>query len=270
MTTAQMQAAGATPAQITSELTRRSDEAKTERELDEARRKEAIKSNQTYTDQLATNRRTGVAQRATIDRLQAAVAQNPDFWGIDTNSAAWRAFVDINSTNADRAEALNTFARNLNIPANRRAAFDQVMNDYRNLQVNAITGSGLTASQTNTERESQRVMGTIGSLADRPAAAAATLTYARAKIDYVEAKARAWDAARERNPAADYSRFEIDFDRREGEKIFETANQRMNQILNRPPISQTQGGNRPGAAPAAPTPADLARQELERRRRERQ
>jgi len=105
------------------------------------------------------------------------------------------------------------------------------MNDYRNLQVNAITGSGLTASQTNTERESQRVMGTIGGISDRPAAAKATLEYAKAKIEYAEAKAKAWAAARKANPNLDRLEFEVDFDDTKGEKIFKDANERMNKIL---------------------------------------
>jgi hypothetical protein len=114
------------------------------------------------------------------------------------------------------------------------------MNDYRNLQVNAVTGSGLTASQTNTERESQRVMGTIGSISDRPAAAKATLEYAKAKIEYTDAKARAWAEARRTNPGIDRLAFEANFDATTGEKIFKDANERMAKIL----------GQAPGAAPA--------------------
>jgi hypothetical protein len=134
----------------------------------------------------------------------------------------------------------------LNIPAAKRAQFDQTMNDYRNLQVNAVTGSGLTASQTNTERESQRVMGTIGAISDRPAAAKATLEYAKAKIEYTDAKARAWADARRTNPGIDRLAFEANFDATTGEKIFKDANERMSQILG-----QTPGA--PGAGPGAGT-----------------
>jgi hypothetical protein len=188
-------------------------------------------ANRTYSDELAKSRQSAISQRSTIDRLQTAINKNPSFWGIDTNSALWRAYVDINSTNENKAEALNTLARNLNIPADKRSEFDQVMNDYRNLQVNAITGSGLTASQTNTERESQRVLGTIGSISDRPAAARATLEYAKAKIEYTEAKAKAWAQARKANPNLDRLEFEVDFDETKGEQIFKDANDRMNKIL---------------------------------------
>jgi hypothetical protein len=188
-------------------------------------------ANRAYSDVLAKDRQTATSQRSTIDRLQTSIDKNPAFWGIDTNSTAWRAYVDINSTDEKKAAALNTLARNLNIPDNKRSEFDQTMNDYRNLQVNAITGSGLTASQTNTENESQRVIGTIGNISDRPAAAKATLEYAKAKIEYADAKARAWITARKANPNIDRAAFEIDFDDTKGEKIFKDANERMNKIL---------------------------------------
>ena len=200
-------------------------------QINTAQAKERNQANQKYSDELAASRNTASAQRSTIDRLQTAIDKNPAFWGIDTNSPSWRAFVDINSKDADRAEALNTFARNLNIPKDKRAEFDQTMNDYRALQVNAITGSGLTASQTNTEKESQRVIGTIGSIADRPAAAKATLEYAKAKIEYTDAKARAWAEARRKNPGIDRLDFETNFDATQGEKIFKDANERMAKII---------------------------------------
>ena len=190
-----------------------------------------VKSNQVFSDELAKSRSASAAQSATIERLQSAINKNPAFWGIDTNSTIWRAFVDINSKDADRAEALNTLARNLNIPNNKRAEFDQVMNDYRSLQLNAITSSGLTASQTNTERESQRVVGTVGSLADKPAAAKATLEYAKAKLEYLDEKAKAWATARKNNPGVDRLDFESNFDATKGEDIFKRANERMNKII---------------------------------------
>jgi hypothetical protein len=220
------------------DLTKPIGEIKRESALSTKEREAVIKSNQDYTDTLNKNRSAGVAQTATINRLQTAIDKNPNFWGIDTNSTAWRAYVDANSKDADRAEALNTLARNLNIPKDKRTEFDQVMNDYRNLQVTAITSSGLTASQTNTERESQRVMGTVGSLSDRPAAAKATLEYSKAKIEYIDAKARAWSEARKK-PGADYSDFELEFDRTQGEKIFADANKRMSAIIGGQPAANT-------------------------------
>ena len=202
-------------------------------------------ANRKYSDELADSRKTALPQRATIDRLQTAIDKNPNFWGIDTNSSAWRAFVDVNSSNENKAESLNTLARNLNIPSDKRAAFDQTMNDYRALQVNAITGSGLTASQTNTERESQRVMGTIGSISDKPAAAKATLEYAKAKIEYADAKAKAWVTAHKQNPNISRNEFEINFDETKGEQIFKDVNDRMSKIIGAKP---TGGPVAPGAS----------------------
>jgi soluble lytic murein transglycosylase len=201
-------------------------------EIETDQAKDRNKANQQYSDELAKSRQSASAQNSTINRLQTSIDKNPEFWGIDTNSPAWRAFVDLNSTNENKAEALNTLARNLNIAPSKRTQFDQTMNDYRNLQVNAITGSGLSASQTNTEKESQRVLGTVGSISDRPAAAKATLEYAKAKIEYTDAKARAWTEARKANPNIDRLEFETNFDATQGEKIFENANKRMTDIIS--------------------------------------
>jgi hypothetical protein len=226
---------GQTPAQIAADRVRQTQQDQ-----------ERDKSNQVYSDKLAESRSTATSQTSTIDRLQSAIDKNPNFWGIDTNSAAWRAFVDVNSSNENKTEALNTLARNLNIPKEKRAEFDQTMNDYRSLQVNAITGSGLSASQTNTERESQRVIGTVGSISDKPAAAKATLEYAKAKIEYTDAKARAWVEARKKNPKLDRLEFETNFDATTGEKIFKDANERMSKILgvkvNAPEVGTVKDG----------------------------
>jgi uncharacterized protein YukE len=209
-----------------------SKEGDVSRNIREADIKDLNKQNREFGNTLATNRQTAVSQLSIIDRLQKSIDQNPKFWGIDTNSTMWRAYVDINSTNSERAEALNTLARNLNFGSKEeRAKFDQVMNDYRNLQLNAITGSGLTASQLNSDREAQRVVSTAGSISDRPAAAKAALEYARAKIDYTDAKARAWTEARRINPGIDRLAFEANFDTVTGDKIFKDVNQRMAQIL---------------------------------------
>jgi hypothetical protein len=229
-----------------------SKEGDVSRSIREADIKDLNKQNREFSNTLATNRQTAVSQTSVIDRLQSSIDRNPEFWGIDTNSGVWRAYVDLNSTNSDRAEALNTLARNLNIPKAKRAQFDQTMNDYRNLQLNAITGSGLTASQLNSERESQRVVGTAGSLADKPAAAKATLEYAKAKIEYSDAKARAWAEARRTNPGIDRLAFEANFDATTGEKIFKDVNERMARILG-----QTPGGLQEGQTSKSKSGRDI-------------
>jgi hypothetical protein len=191
---------------------------------------ERNKDNQVFSTELANARKTAAPQAAIINRLQSSIDKNPTFWGIDTNSPAWTAFVDINSTNENKERSLNQLARNMNIPQAKRAEFDQAMNDYRNLQVNTITGSGLTASQTNSEKESQRVTGTVGSIGDKPAAAKAALEYAKAKIEYTDAKANAWAQAR-KIPGVDRLQFENQFDAQQGEKIFADANKRIEAII---------------------------------------
>jgi hypothetical protein len=112
------------------------------------------------------------------------------------------------------------------------------------LAVSAVTNSGLTASQTNTERESQRVMGTVGSMTDKPAAAKAALEYAKAKVEYQAAKAKAWATERKTNKGIDQLDFEVNFDATQGEKIFEDANKRMEKIIGgKAVVSQTPQSN---------------------------
>jgi hypothetical protein len=224
-----------------------------------------VKSNQDYSDKLSNDRATASAQQSTITRLQSSIDKNPEFWGIDTQSPTWRAFVDVNSTNADRGAALNTLFRNLNINPEKRAEFDQTMNDYRNLQVNAITGSGLSASQTNTEREGERVIGTIGSIGDKPAAARATLEFANAKIEYAKEKARAWVETRRKDPSIDRLEFETTFDETRGEKIFADANERMQKILDDARRKKSGSGSSTSANERQRTPQELAQEELRRR-----
>ena len=193
---------------------------------------ENIKNNDRYGEELGKATAGAKGQISTINRLESAIKENPEFWGIDTNSKEWRAYVDAQK-NEDRRSSLDDLARNLNIPKEKRAKFDSVMNDYRNLQVNSITSSGLSASQLNTEKESQRIVNTIGSIADKPQAAQAALEYAKAKIEYQVTKERAWAEAQRLGGRINRTTFNRDFDSPggPGEKIFERANERMQQIL---------------------------------------
>ena len=230
------------PAQVEQNMALNKKAAESGIETAQQQNQERNTSNQKYSDQMSKDRQSALAQKSTINRLQTSIDKNPNFWGIDTNSPTWRAFVDVNSSNENRAAALNTLARNLNIPADKRTEFDSVMNDYRNLELSAITGSGLTASQTNSEGESRRVVGTVGNISDRPLAARAALEYAQAKVQYADEKARAWVQARRSNPRLDRLEFEIDFDANQGEKIFQDANQRMEKII----AGQGGGAPKPG------------------------
>ena len=225
------------------ERKRLSEERKQASDIETSMIKERDKANQEYSTELAKSYRTAPAQLATINRVQKAIDKNPEFFGIVSNSPGMQAFINAQS-DEKKSEALTKLYTELNIPQSKRAEFDSVVNDYRNLAVSAVTNSGLTASQTNTERESQRVMGTVGSMTDKPAAAKAALEYAKAKVEYQAAKAKAWATERKTNKGIDQLDFEVNFDATQGEKIFEDANKRMEKIIGgKAVVSQTPQSN---------------------------
>ena len=203
---------------------------KAQRDIDTAQIKERDQANQKYSTQLAESYRNAPAQLATINRVQKSIDKNPEFFGIVSNSPGMQAFINAQS-DEKKYEALTKLYTELNIQPTKRAEFDAVVNDYRSLAVSTITNSGLTASQTNTERESQRVIGIVGSMNDKPAAAKAALEYAKAKVEYQAAKARAWATERKTNKGIDQLDFEVNFNATQGEKIFADANKRMEKII---------------------------------------
>ena len=220
---------------------------KRESELRGKEREGVIKSNQEYSDTLAKDRSSSNEQLATIERIQSAIKDNPEFWGIVSGSPAWNAFKNAQS-DEKKQTALGTLYTQFKIPEAKRDAFDRVANDYRNLQLKTITSSGLTATQLNTEKESERVVKTIGDLGDRPGAAAAALEFYKARIEYNNVKARAWVEARKKG--VDRLEFENDFDETTGKQIFLDANERMKQIS--PDAFKGKPAGTP-ATPSAPT-----------------
>jgi YD repeat-containing protein len=218
------------------------------KEISTSTAKKVGESNVAYSDTLAKDRQNSLAQTSTINRIQSAIDKNPEFWGITSNSPGWNAFVNAQS-NEDKAKALNKLYTELNIPTTKRTEFDAVANDYRNLQVSTITSSGLSASQLNTEGESQRVINQIGSMGDRPGAAKAAMEFYKGKIEYNDAKARAWVKARKTNPNLDRLEFETDFDEGQGKVIYDKISQSINKIRE-DALAKTKGTTT-GAGPVA-------------------
>ena len=137
---------------------------------------------------------------ATIDRISNTLERRPDFAN-SLRSPAFTAFVV--AQDADKQKRYEDLANVANIKENDKPEFQNLVNDLRRLEVAGITQSGLTATQLNTERESQRVIDALSiSLRNTPQAALAQAQIARAQIEYQRRFARYLaDADPTQNPA---------------------------------------------------------------------
>lgn len=209
--------------------------------------KELFKNNTEYSNTLAKDRQNSSAQLASINQLQNQIDKNPQFWGIVSGTPGWNAFVNAQS-NEEKQKSLTKLYTELQIPQDKQTEFNAVANAYRNLQVGTITSSGMSASQLNTEGESQRVIGQIGTQGDKPGAAKAALEFYKAKIEYNNEKASEWVKARKTNPNLDRLEFEDNFDATKGKAIFDKANEKINNILNSSTATKAGSANAPVAA----------------------
>jgi hypothetical protein len=153
---------------------------------------------------------------STIDRISKTLEQRPDFAN-SLQSPAFTAFVVAqDSEKQKRLEDLSNAAR---IRPQDKTEFQNLVNDLRKLEVAGITQSGLTASQLNTERESQRVIDALAAnLRNTPQAARTQVEIARAQILYNQRFARYLASADPtQNPALLRSRFDDTI----GDKIYQ-------------------------------------------------
>jgi hypothetical protein len=153
---------------------------------------------------------------STIDRISKTLEQRPDFAN-SLQSPAFTAFVVAqDSEKQKRLEDLSNAAR---IRPQDKTEFQNLVNDLRKLEVAGITQSGLTASQLNTERESQRVVDALAAnLRNTPQAARTQVEIARAQILYNQRFARYLASADPtQNPALLRSRFDDTI----GDKIYQ-------------------------------------------------
>jgi hypothetical protein len=190
-----------------------------------------IKEQQEFGNEVGTARKTARQSIGVTDRLLTAVDKNPEVWGKLSETPSWQAY--INSTPENQQAAKTKLFNDLKIPKEKRAIYDQIANDYKAAEVSAVTGSGLSASQTNSEKEGARLVGTIGSIENKAEAAKATLTWVRATHDYRIAKANAWDEAFKKDPTLTRNAFEAQFDAPGGigDKIFADANKKISDII---------------------------------------
>jgi len=117
-----------------------------------------------------------------------------------------------------------------------------------------VATSGLSASQTNSESEGKRVVASLGSPDDRPEAAKAQLIFTKAKLDYIQARSRAWSEAQQYGGRMTWGHFLSQFDGKggEGERIFADAKKEMQAAVDPRKKSSAPAAAGPGPRPVVP------------------
>jgi hypothetical protein len=213
-----------------------------QRELQLAQQKEreklALITQDKFTTEVTEGRKTARSAIGVTDRLINNIDQHGELWGKLSSSPGWQAYINAQPENQQAAKT--TLFNNLQLGQKERGIADQIANDYKTAEVAAVTSSGLTASQTNSEKEGARIVGQIGSMENKAEAAKATLTWRRAQHEYALAKAEAWKDALKKNPNITPLEFSDAFDANggKGDQIFSTANKKMEAIMNPKGTSQ--------------------------------
>lgn len=150
-----------------------------------------------------------------IDNIIRQTDERPQFFNA-MQTPAYRAFAAAQGPEA--AARLKELSDAVRIPEKERPRFNQLMNDIKRLELAGITSSGLTASQLNTERESQRVVNAFAvNTSDSPQAARIQAEIARAQVVYQREFARFLGRA---DPTQNPARIRTQFDEQIGDKIW--------------------------------------------------
>jgi len=203
------------------------DRLKEKTETSETIPREFIKINSKTAETEANRAAAAPGLLATIDRITTTLQQRPDFAN-SLQSPAFTAFVvSQDSEKQKRLEDLSNAAR---IRPQDKPAFQDLVNDLRKLEVAGITQSGLSASQLNTERESQRVVDALAvTLRNTPQSALVQAEIARANIDYQRRFARYIASA---DPTKNPALIRSSFDDSVGDKIYSDLAQKL-EIIKR-------------------------------------
>lgn len=209
---------GVSPAEITERRTQ-------ETRLQTVEAEENIKTNSGMATEAAKKARQSPNQLATLDRVLALTESNPEFFGSWIGSDAFRMYKDA-KTSAEERAALERLAQNVAFRDPKdRAKFQALMNDIRRLEMDAVTGSGLSAQQLNTPPEAERVVRSYAvNLTDSAQASRAQVLIARANVQYNREFSRFMSTANKRlSPAA----LEDEFNRTRGQQIFTELQQQL-------------------------------------------
>lgn len=201
--------------------------------------RENIKLNTAAAGEAAKKARSYNAESRTLDSIIQYTETKPQFFGAWIGSEAYRAFATAQTDDGRRA-ALDRLAQTANIPVADRAEFQKLVNDIRRVELSGITGSGLTASQLNTERESQRALSAYAvSIADTPQAAKAQALIAKAQVEYQRELAKYYGTANKRQSPAI---IQENFDATRGDAIYRRLKEDLDKMKPLPGNAQPGGG----------------------------
>ena len=187
--------------------------------------REFIKINSKTAETEANKASNAPGLLATIDRITTTLTQRPDFAN-SLQSPAFTAFVV--SQDAEKQQRLEALSNTARISPQDKPAFQDLVNDLRKLEVAGITQSGLSASQLNTERESQRVVDALAvTLRNTPQSALVQAEIARAQIEYQRRFARYIASA---DPTQNPAKIRSSFDDSVGDKIYSDLAQKLQAI----------------------------------------
>jgi len=177
--------------------------------------REFIKLNSAAAAEAAKSAANAPQLLSTIDRITGTLERRPDFANA-LQSPAFTAFVV--SQGADTQKRLEDLSNVARIRPQDKTEFQNLVNDLRRLEVAGITQSGLSASQLNTERESQRVIDALAiTLRNTPQAARTQAEIARAQIQYQRRFAQYLASA---DPTQNPAEIRRKFDDTIGDKIY--------------------------------------------------
>jgi hypothetical protein len=201
--------------------------------------RENIKLNAVAAVEAAKKAKAGNSQLSTLDRVEKYTETHPQFFGAWIGESL-RTLRET-KTDAEARDAINRTAQAVNIPQGDRPEFQKLMNDLRRLELSGITSSGLSATQLNTERESQRAVGAFAvSITDSAQAARAQAMIARAQIEYDRAFNKYISKA---NKQLSPSTLQDDFDTKVGDKIFLDLQKKLETTVTKPAGNAQPGGS---------------------------
>ena len=196
--------------------------------------RENIKLNAKRADDEAKKSTAFNQQARSLDNIIRLSEEKPEFFGAWIGGEAYRAFKDAQTDDAKRA-ALDRLAQTANISKADRPRFQELVNDIRRVELAGITGSGLSASQLNTERESQRAVSAYAvSLSDTPQAARIQAEIAKAQVEYQRQYARYLGGLGAAELRQSPARLQRDFDDKIGDKIYSDLVPKLEALRKNP------------------------------------
>jgi hypothetical protein len=169
-----------------------------------------ITANTKFTEGLGDKSKTSSSAIIVADDLMSKIDKNPELFGIISDNKLIEAFV--NSRSESQRDQAIKLAREVQVPKHLRAEYDQILNGFQVLGLQAIQSVG--ASQANSNVESTNIRATVGSIDNKPVAAKAQLRYIKGLAEYDQAKMQDYAKSLRQygKDKVDPAQFQADFD----------------------------------------------------------